>query len=103
MDSEQLAAWLQQNLPRFIPAHLKAQNIDVRHTFNWGGFVNHSFSVTDGSVRYHLKITDESDRITRFQTLLDLHEVLEDRYRTPKLIDWVDLPEVGFAGFLQQH
>ncbi len=103
MNSEQLAAWLQLHLPRLIPAFLKTRNIEVSHVFNWGGFVNHSFCVADGPVRYHLKITNESDHITRFQTFRDLHELLEERYRTPKLIDWIDLPEIGFAGFLQQH
>jgi hypothetical protein len=103
MNSEQLAGWLQQNLLRFISAHLKTSRIEVVHVFNWGGLVNHSFCVTDGSVRYHLKITDEPDHIIRFKTWLSLHAVLEERYRAPKLIEWVELPEISFAGFLQQH
>lgn len=65
--------------------------------------MNHSFSVIDGSVQYHLKITDDSDSVGKLQAWLRIHNLLERRYRAPQVIGWMDFPEIGFAGLLQQH
>jgi len=67
VDAEQLSSWLELWLPRISDLNLNPQTIHVRHVLNWGGFVNHSFSVNDGSVRFHLKITNELDSIRRLQ------------------------------------
>jgi hypothetical protein len=103
MNVEQLANWLQQHLPRYSAIQLPPGRIQVNHVLNWGGFVNHSFSIADDSHRYHLKITDDPGHQVRLQIWRELHEALEQRYRTPKLLEWLDLSEIGFAGFLAEH
>jgi thiamine kinase-like enzyme len=103
VDAEQLSSWLELWLPRISDLNLNPQAIQVRHVLNWGGFVNHSFSVNDGWVRYHLKITNELDSIRRLQRWNNIHNLLEERYRAPELIRWIDFPEIGFAGLLLQH
>jgi len=103
VDAEQLAEWLKQHLPRASGLNLNPRSVRVSHVLNWGGFVNHSFSVDDGSVRYHLKITDDLDSVGKLQTWRKLHDLLERRYRAPALIDWMDFPEIGFAGLLLQQ
>jgi thiamine kinase-like enzyme len=103
MNSEELAIWLEQHLPRLLRTHLTTQHTKVSHVLNWGGFVNHSFCVTDGSTRFHLKLTNNPEHWERFQTWRDLHDVLEQRYRTPKLLEWIEATEVGFAGFLFEY
>ena len=70
---------------------------------DWRGFVNHSFSVDDGCLRYHLKITDDPHSISKLQDWRKIHSLLERRYRAPELIDWLDFPEIGFAGLLLQQ
>src|SRR5262249_48890055 len=70
---------------------------------NWGGFVNHSFSVTDGAVQYHLKITSDSDSKGKLQAWSKIHDLLERRYRAPQLIDWIEFSEIQFAGLLFEH
>lgn len=102
MNAEELASWLEQHLPRISGLNLR-QNIRVKHVLNWGGFVNHSFSVDDGVSHYHLKITHHTDSITRLQRWLEVHDVLEERYRASELIRWIELPEIRFAGLLFQH
>src|SRR2546423_15453443 len=92
MNAEQLAEWLQQRL-----------HMEVRHVLNWGGFVNHSFSLVDGSSRYHLKITNDAGNLIGLQRWRNIHHILEHRYRTPRLLDWMDFPEIGFAGLLLEH
>jgi aminoglycoside phosphotransferase (APT) family kinase protein len=104
MNAEQLEDWLNQHLPQQVPPNIfKSQNINVKHVFNWGGFVNQSFAISDGADRYHLKITNTVDHISRLERWLKFHDVLELRYRTPKLVAWVDFPKIGFAGLLMEH
>jgi hypothetical protein len=103
VDAEQLSSWLELWLPRISDLNLNPKTIQVRHVLNMGGFVNHSFSVNDGSVRFHLKITSELDSIRRLQRWNNIHNLLEERYRAPELIRWIDFPEIGFAGLLLQH
>src|SRR5581483_298851 len=53
--------------------------------------------------RYHLKLTDEQDRLPRMRRWQDLHEILEQRYRAPRLIEWMDFAGIGFSGLLFEH
>ena len=103
MNAEQLAEWLGRHLPRISRLNLDPNRILVRHVFNWGGFVNHSFSVDDGSVKYHLKITDDTESARKLQLWHRIQHVLERGYRAPEVMDWLDFPEIGFAGLLQRH
>jgi hypothetical protein len=70
---------------------------------NWGGFVNHSFTITAGPAKYHLKLSDAPDAIEGLRRWHELHGVIEQEYRAPALIDWVDFREIGFAGLLMEH
>jgi hypothetical protein len=102
LDAEQLAEWLQEHLPQISRLNLNPCHTRVNHVLNWGGFVNQSFSIEDGRVRYHLKITNDFDsaRLKRWHTV---SHVLKERYRAPEIIDWLEFPEIGFAGLLQQQ
>ncbi len=77
--------------------------MQVKHVLNWGGFVNHSFYFTDGSVQYHLKLTNEPENMRRLQAWRSIHHMLERRYRAPELIDWIDFTEIGFGGLVLRH
>jgi aminoglycoside phosphotransferase (APT) family kinase protein len=103
MNSEQLAEWLERHLPQVSSLKLGSDRIRVSHVLNWGGFVNHSFSVEDGTRQYHLKITDDLESIGKLHGWYKIHDPLERRYRAPEVIDWIEFPEIGFAGLLQQH
>jgi len=82
---------------------LNPNRIRVSHVFNWGGFVNHSFSVDDGSVKYHLKITNDAESARKLQLWHKIQHVLERGYRAPEVMGWLDFSEIGFAGLLQRH
>ena len=103
MNTEQLAEWLGRHLPRITRLNLNPNRIRVSHVFNWGGFVNHSFSVNDGSVKYHLKITDDTESTRKLQLWHKIQQVLERGYRAPEVMEWLDFPEIGFAGLLQRQ
>src|SRR5262245_28631556 len=103
MNSEELADWLKHNVERRASTlSLNATKVSVRHVLNWGGFVNHSFHVTDGVSRYHLKLARQDDS-KRFDTWLELHRTLEARYRAPELITRVDFSDIGFSGLVFRH
>jgi hypothetical protein len=104
MNSEELAQWLEQHIGAHVPAaRLDRDRTQVRHVLNWGGFSNHSFTISDGSSKYHLKITNEQDGLRRLQRWRQMHVRLEERYRSPKVVDWVEFPAIGFAGLLFEH
>src|SRR5262245_9476236 len=103
MNSEHMAGWLKSRLPQIPSLKLSPDRTAVNHVLNWGGFVNQSFSVSDGTVRYHLKITDDPDSTRKLQAWHNIQHLLEQRYRAPEIISWIDFPEIGFAGLLQRH
>jgi hypothetical protein len=82
---------------------LARNRITVRHVLNWGGFVNDSFTIDDGTDKYHLKLTDDVESIGKLRAWYEIHSLLERRYRAPHVINWLDFPEIGFAGLLQEH
>jgi len=104
MNAEELAEWLQQNVAQLNGViQLDAARVRIRHVFNWGGFVNHSFHVTDGTTQYHLKLTDDRDNMRKFETWIKVHPLLERRYRTPELIDRIEFRAIGFSGLVFRH
>jgi thiamine kinase-like enzyme len=103
VDVDHLASWIAHRLPFISGLYLSPQNLRVTHVLNWGGFVNYSFSINDGSAQYHLKITSDLRSIRGLQRWHTLHSALEKRYRAPKLIQWIDFSEIGFAGLLFEH
>ena len=102
-DADELERWLEDNLPRVSRLPFREQLIRARHVLNWGGFVNHSFSIIAGAATYHLKISDDQDSVDGLRQWYELRHVLEDRFRAPAVIEWVELGEIGFAGLLMKH
>lgn len=82
---------------------LRREAIEARYILNWGGFVNASFTITDGQAAYHLKLADEDYVLTGLRRWQALHNLLEKRYHAPAMLDWVSLRGTGFEGPLFQH
>lgn len=79
---------------------LCAAAIDARYVINWGGFVNYSFTISDGETHYHLKLARNAEQRAELRQWQRLRSLLEVRYRAPQIIDWITLPTVGLAGLL---
>lgn len=77
--------------------------VEARYILNWGGFVNASFTITDGQQAYHLKLADEEDVLDGLARWRELRGLLEARYHAPPMIDWIRLRGTGFAGPLFNH
>ncbi len=80
--------------------HLDPRAAEARYILNWGGFVNASFSLTDGLVTYHLKLADEPDAQERLARWMHFSPLLAENYRAPRVIEWVKIPRTPFAGLL---
>jgi hypothetical protein len=93
-------AWFSARAKRF---GLRAKKIEARYILNWGGFVNASFTITDGDTSYHLKLADDEWAQSGLESWRDLHELLSQEYHAPRMLDWVEIPSTDFAGPLFEH
>jgi aminoglycoside phosphotransferase (APT) family kinase protein len=76
---------------------LNSRSLTVDYILNWGGFVNHSFRVSDGPQHFHVKLSNSEDgraALARWQRLSPLLE----RYHAPPVLDWIELADA--AGIL---
>lgn len=96
----QVQAYFQANASRY---GLDAALVQVNYVLNWGGFVNSSFTVSDGRCRFHLKLAGETQHIQRLQRWNELRRPLEERYHAPRLLEWIEIPGTSYAGlFFEQ-
>jgi hypothetical protein len=95
-----VVAWFAARAAQF---HLRAEAIEARYILNWGGFVNASFTISDGETTYHLKLADDELSQASLERWSDLNEVLSQEYHAPRMLDWVEIPETGFVGPLFEY
>jgi thiamine kinase-like enzyme len=82
---------------------LNPQKITASYILNWGGFVNASFTIGDGETQYHLKLADDVEVIEQLLQWQELHQPLEENYRAPRMLDWIEIEEAGFEGPMFEH
>jgi hypothetical protein len=82
---------------------LQPAALEARYILNWGGYVNASFTITDGQLAYHLKLADDEEMLHRLAVWYDLNEILAGQYCAPRILDWIEIPETDFAGLLFQY
>lgn len=79
---------------------LRPATVAARYVLNWGGFVNYSFTISDGITRYHLKLGRDAEKCAELRQWQAFHKRLEARYHAPPLIDWITLSAAGLEGLL---
>ena len=81
---------------------LDPESLRVEYVLNWGGFVNESFRVIDakGKNAYHLKLASEPDQRAKLRRWRGVHELLESRYRAPRFVEAIAIPDAGREGLL---
>lgn len=105
MESEISLEQLNDLVIRYFRKHarrygLEAGSVSARYILNWGGFVNASFTVSDGKQKYHLKLADDEDSVESIKRWYQMGHILHNRYRAPHIIDWIRLPKSPFQGML---
>lgn len=93
-------AWFRERAERF---GLRAGAVEARYILNWGGFVNASFTITDGETFYHLKLADDDWSQSGLARWRDLAGLLSTRYHAPRIIEWVEIPGTPFVGPLFEY
>lgn len=81
---------------------LRADDVRADYVLNWGGFVNHSFRITDGRTKLHVKLANEADILQSLRRWQRLRAILEARYHAPKLLGGIVLDRVGLEGAVFQ-
>lgn len=77
--------------------------VEARYVLNWGGFVNPSFTVSDGVRAYHLKLAEGPEGREALRQQYALRELLSARYHAPRALDWIEIPAYGHAGLLYER
>ncbi len=76
------------------------ETIKAERVLNWGGFGAYSFNVSDEKRSIHVKLAAEQTEMRRW---LAVHEWLEQEYRAPRVLAWVDVPETSYGGLAFEH
>jgi len=76
---------------------LDRNRVDAEYLLNWGGFVNYSFRVGDGSTWYHLKLASTGDAKRGLRQWRSLDAALGP-YHAPPIVDWASIPEFDCEG-----
>ena len=76
------------------------ERITAERVLNWGGFGTHSFNLSDGQRRLHLKLAVEQTEMRRW---FAVHEWLEREYRAPRILDWVAIAGTSYGGLVFEH
>ena len=77
---------------------LDAERLRADYVLNWGGFVNHSFRVSDGARALHVKLSGVAEDQAALARWRSLRALLEERYHAPPMLGWLTLPDTPFAG-----
>jgi thiamine kinase-like enzyme len=79
---------------------LNRPTLKAERVLNWGGFGTHSYRVSDGKKSVHVKLAADQVDMRRWLTV---HDLLEDKYRAPRVLAWADLPGTSFGGIVFEH
>lgn len=79
---------------------LRKDKVEARYILNWGGFVNASFKISDREKAYHLKLADDPEMQDRLLGWLDVADRLAERYRAPRVLEWIKVPQTKYEGLL---
>lgn len=82
---------------------LNAATLKIRYVLNWGGFVNRSYHVSDGTRHLHLKLADDADSLDGLRRWKRVAAVLADRYGAPRMVGWLRVLGTALEGPLFEH
>ena len=77
--------------------------MSVERVSHAGSIQRRSLTISDGEIKYHLKLAYSPDHIDKLRKWYGLNQALHERYRAPLIADWIDIPDTGFSGLLCEH
>ncbi len=99
---------LQSHLHKHLVDHahelgLNPKSIDLTYVLNWGGFVNASFTATDGVRKVHIKVSQSEDSDECLRRWYQIHQALEHNYHAPKILLHLIVPETDHEAIVFEH
>lgn len=82
---------------------LNPKSIETTYVLNWGGFVNASFTATDGVKKLHVKVSQSHESDECFRQWARVHQILETKYHAPKILLRLTIPETKHEAIVFQH
>ncbi|RTL35645.1 MAG: DUF1679 domain-containing protein [Candidatus Melainabacteria bacterium] len=96
MNLDSLRSSLQQQLiEQANRLELNRDTIELNYVLNWGGFVNASFTATDGRKTFHIKVSQSQESDESLRRWCKVHRPLEQKYHAPKLLLNIQMHETG--------
>ncbi|MBS2003760.1 MAG: aminoglycoside phosphotransferase family protein [Cyanobacteria bacterium SZAS LIN-5] len=87
MNLDSLRSSLQQQLiEQANRLELNRDTIELNYVLNWGGFVNASFTATDGRKTFHIKVSQSQESDESLRRWCNVHRPLEQKYHAPKIL-----------------
>lgn len=79
---------------------MNGELVRASHLLNPDDFAHRYFLVTDGDSTLRLKLAKGDEQKTRLRQWQEVQPILEEHYRAPRLLGWVELPGTDYAGLL---
>ena len=104
MEPEQLSQLIKNQFDGLAPRYgLEGSPLSVERVSHAGSIQRRSLTISDGEIKYHLKLAYSPDHIDKLRKWYGLNQALHERYRAPLIADWIDVPDTGFSGLLCEH
>ena len=104
MNPEQLARLVKAHFQDLAPRYgMSSPTVTVEYRFYGGSVHRRHFTISDGAAAYYLKLADAPRHLAGLRKWHSLREILHERYRAPRIVDWVDIPGTDFSGLLCEH
>lgn len=82
---------------------LNSNTIALKYVLNWGGFVNASFTATDGRKRLHIKVSQSPESDENLRRWCKVRCSLEQNYHAPEILLNMQLHETGREVVVFEH
>ena len=104
MGPEQLAQLVKDHFDGLAPRYgLQGSAMSVERLSHAGRIQRRALTISDGEIKYHLKLAYSPDHIGKLRKWHGLNQALHERYRAPRIVDWIDIPDTGFSGLLCEY
>ena len=104
MEPQQLAPLIDAHFKRLAPRYgLQGKDVTVEYRYYGGSLERRHYAISDGEAAYHLKLAHIPDHLAKLRKWHSLGQALHERYRAPRIVDWIDVPDTDFSGLLFEH
>ena len=95
---------IEAHFKRLAPRYgLQGKDVTVEYRYFGGSLERRHYAISGGEAEYHLKLAHIPDHLARLRKWHSLGRTLHERFRAPRIVDWIDVPGPDFSGLLFEH